>query len=641
MGRAGQYSILLAGVGGDAHAVGLTILKAGIQQAGYHVDFLGTQNLPAEVCSRATQVDAVLISNMDGHAAYYLDDLPELQAKHGVADRLWYLGGYPSLTNDDEKVERLERLGFDRIFHGYVDVAHVLKVLDADLATRQPLHECRIAAPYDFRSAAVTDDLPAQRPRRLRGLHWAEREEVLYSWRTGWGARDLEANAARLATRAQLAEHQRAAQQDGHILIQPRSGVSDPIRQRALFVMLRDAGADVLSFQIDSLTRNNMYAEIEQITKQPTRPTEGSRLNGFPAVNLGVEVMAQLSEHFSALPMQVRHSTRDPRLLAEITFAAGIGAFEGGGLSYNLPYFRDYPVRESLERWCYVDCLAAHYFSEFGIVIDREFFGVLTACLVPPSTAVAVNIFEALLAAQCGVKSVTLGYAEQGHREQDLAAVRVLRSLACEYLSAFGHEDVQVHIVWHQYMGPFPRSKTKARQLLAGSAESAGRSQAVRLMLKTDAEARRIPSAEENRDSLTLVREICVRERTRRRDPAPPESTEEWLIRTEARSVLDHALSEADNDPFQAVVEAVRQGWLDVPFSPSRWNAGRVLPVRDCEGAVRFAAKGRLPLPDEVVSFHAEAVARRRARDSDRIEELIAADLALTAEGRFDAWPLD
>jgi methylaspartate mutase epsilon subunit len=389
------------------------------------------------------------------------------------------------------------------------------------------------------------------------------------------------------------------------------------------------------------MTRNNMYAEIEKITKAPSWAAEGSRLNGFPAVNAGIEVMARISSEFSTLPMQVRHSTRDPRLLAEITFAAGISAFEGGALSYNLPYFRDYPIRESLDRWCYVDCLAARYYSEFGIVIDREFFGVLTACLVPPSVAIAVNIFEGLLAARCGVKSITLGYAEQGHRGQDLAAVRVLRLLAREYLAAFGHEDVQAEVVWHQYMGPFPTSKVKARQLLVGSAETAALSEAVRLMLKTDTEARHIPFAEDNQACLALVDEVCVRERARGLDvSALIDPAEEELIATEARAIVDRALAVADGDVFRAVEEAVRRGWLDVPFSPSRWNAGRAIPLRDSDGAVRFADTGRLPFPDQVKGFHADAVARRRARDGARIEELIEADLAVTAAGRFDTWPL-
>ncbi len=40
-------------------------------------------------------------------------------------------------------------------------------------------------------------------------------------------------------------------------LIQPRTGVADINEQLCLFTKLAEAGADTLSYQIDSLTRNN------------------------------------------------------------------------------------------------------------------------------------------------------------------------------------------------------------------------------------------------------------------------------------------------------------------------------------------------------------------------------------------------
>ncbi|MFF4804433.1 hypothetical protein ACFY1U_39685 [Streptomyces sp. NPDC001351] len=638
-----QRSVVLAGVGGDAHFVGLTVLRAGLIRAGYRVLFLGTQNSVDDVCAWAADADAVLVSNMDGHAKYYLSSLTETQREHQVADRIWYLGGYPALDGDETTLAQLKSLGFDRVFHGYAALRSVLDTLAADLA----------GLPCRVRDGKATEALEPERHRGTPvpprgggsvrpGLFPEKREEVLFGWHTGWAAADLDANAERLRRTSSLAACQRDAHDEGRILIQPRIGVSDPQRQRELFSTMRDAGADVLSFQIDSLTRNNRYSEIEGILKgASTQPSPDSVLNGFPAVNIGMAQMASLASEFRSLPMQVRHSTRDPRLLAELTFGAGISAFEGGALSYNLPYYRDYPVRDSLESWRYVDQLAGRYWSDYGVVIDREFFGVMTACLVPPSLAVAVNVFEALLAAQAGVRSVTLGYAEQGNRRQDLAATRVMRALALDYLAAHGHRDVAVDVVWHQYMGPFPRSEAKARQILVGSAVSAARADVVRLMLKTSVEALHIPDGEENRDSLLLVDEICRRERA---GPAPArtaaDAVEERLIRAETQAIVDKALEAADGDVSRAVELAVSHGWLDIPFSPSLWNAGEVLPVRDCEGAVRIARLGDLPFPADVVEVHEEAVARRFARDGNRLEELIEADIAISAQARFDTWPL-
>ncbi|HEX3786507.1 MAG TPA: hypothetical protein VHW44_01490 [Pseudonocardiaceae bacterium] len=626
--------MLLGGVGGDAHFVGLTVLRHGLLRGGYQVIFLGAQNQVWDICAQAGSVDAVLVSNMDGHARYYLADLAAAQAEYGVRDRLWYLGGHPVLDDLASTVDELARYGFDRVFSRYVDLRTVLDLLATDLADRPPVRRPAPAPPGDRPQPAEPIDLHP-------GVA-VLRDNVLSAWYTGEAARDQQRNTARLADRASLAAVQRESAAQGRLLIQPRTGVSGVKAQRRLFATLRDAGADVLSFQIDSLTRNNQYEEVERVLKEP-RASElaGSLLNGFPAVNHGVEVMAGLTNEFRDIPFQVRHSTRDPRLLAELSFAAGISAFEGGAITYNLPYYRDYPPQHSIQQWRYVDELAGQYSRDHGIVIDREFFGVLTACLVPPCLAVVVNIFEALLAAQCGVKSVTLGYAEQGNRAQDLAAVRVLRSLAGQYLSAYGHADTAVNVVWHQYMGAFPAQPDKARQLLVGSTISAHRSGAVRLMLKTWVEALRIPDAEDNRDSLRFVRAVADRERTH---PAvglgEQDRLEQELLEAECRAILDHALAACDGDPGRAAATAVERGWLDIPFSPSRWNAGKVLPLRDATGAVRLAATGDLPLPAEVKAAHQDFVRHRPGYHGHQLEELIEQDIVTIARGRFDAWPL-
>ncbi|WP_409471655.1 methylaspartate mutase subunit E [Streptomyces sp. HC307] len=618
--------VVLAGVGADAHAVGLTVLQKALSRAGFDVAFLGVQQDLESVLRAAGGADAVLISNMDGHAKYYLSDLPAARSEAFTDGQLWYLGGYPAL---DERVSDLDGLGFDRVFQGYVSSETVLHHLRSDLACR-PMRRAVNSGP------AGAIEMPAVGPL----MESDRRRDVLQAWRTGAAAHDMVRNAERLRARTSLAERQREAKARAEILIQPRTGVSDPDGQEALFSMLSQHGADVLSFQIDSLTRSNQYEDIERILKSSAeRPSGSSQLNGYPAVNLGMGEMARLSALFEDTPFQVRHGTRDPRLLAEITFGAGIAAFEGGALSYNLPYFRDYPVAHAIQRWRYVDRLTGRYHAEFGITIDREFFGVLTACLVPPCIAAAVNVLEALLAAQCGVKSVTLGYAEQGCRAQDVAAVRAFQQLGEDYLERFGFDDVEVNVVWHQFMGAFPRSEEQARKILRGSTESAVLSGAVRLMLKTHAEAVRIPSLEDNVESLSLVRDLC---RSPRVSAGPGEQVlfEQEMIMAETRAIVDSALVAAGHDIGQAAVLAVERGWVDVPFSPSRWNAGAALPLRDRREAVRFVDTGGLPFPDDIKAFHRNAVAARLRQDNDDVVALLERDLSSTARGEFDDWPL-
>ncbi|WP_019031052.1 cobalamin-dependent protein [Salinispora arenicola] len=631
----GTSTILLGGVGSDSHSVGLIILNRALRSAGFVVEFMSTQNSTSDICERArdSRADAVLVSNMDGHAPYYLRDLPDQRALHELGkDTIWYLGGHPSLTGEATAVAELRGLGFQRVFLGYTEPAHVIACLDEDLAAWPP------------RTLAG----PARRPARRRpnapeapmqqSLE-AQRELVLSQWATGRQARDLEENARICAQRGSLSATQATADRERRALIHPRTGVSGFQEQIDLFDALQTTGAEVLSFQIDSLTRNNQHEQVELLLKESSARLDSFHgLNGFPLINHGVTASRHITSLFSGTPFQVRHSTRDPRLLAEIAYASGITAYEGGALTYNLPYYRNYSPRESVQRWRYVDQLTGLYHRRFDLVIDREFFGVLTATMIPACVAASSCVLEALLAAEAGVKSVSLGYAEQGNRAQDIGAIRALRRVGRHYLDRQGHEDVVVFAVFHQFMAAFPADQEKARALLHGSAFTARLSGASRLMLKTMVESSRIPSAQQNVDSLVLVRSALDAQEA---PLMPPEAAnEEELIVRETCAIIDAVLALDAADLGEKVATAVDRGIFDVPFSPNLWNAGKAVPIRDTSGAVRFADPGAIPLPDDLRRFHREAVRRRLRRDGGDVNALIERDVLRTARGEFEEWPL-
>lgn len=632
--RSNGKTVVLGGVGGDSHSVGLIILRKALLRAGFRVRYLSTQNELADLCRAAEGADAVLVSNMDGHARYYLADLAATRATHGGRDAVWYLGGNPSLADTDDAERELCALGVDKVLLHYLEPTEVVALLDDELGTRPGAADDGSGAANGWTAA------PAPYvPEEARAFD-RERADVLEQWASGHAARDLDRNGAALAECTQLAESQRQADLTGRTLIHPRAGVADPAGQVRLFRELRAAGADVLSFQIDSLTRNNAYDQIEVLLKEAAAaPGEFAGLNGFPLVNHGVQNVRAITAEFAATPLQVRHSTRDPRLLAEISFAAGICAFEGGALCYNLPYYRDYSPRESVRRWRYVDRLAGTYWRTHGIVIDREFFGVLTAAMVPPCLAIAVGVLEALLAAEGGVRSVSLGYAEQGCRAQDIAAIRAARTLARRYLDRFGHHEVAAYTVFNQYMAAFPADEDRAHELLAGSAVTAALGGATRLMLKTAVEATRIPSVADNAAALRLVRTSLADDAGTEYDLARAAAEEELII-AEVGAILDATLA-LPGDLGDQVAGAVERGIIDVPFSPSLWNAGDAVALRDATGAVRLAEPGAIPLPPHVRDFHRAAIQQRLRDDRLDLAGLVERDVLRVARGDHPAWPLD
>ncbi len=296
-----------------------------------------------------------------------------------------------------------------------------------------------------------------------------KRKDILMHWPTGTSELlDLDTAVAYLK---QVPEHKhfakklRYAKENNITMIQPRAGVALIDAHIELLNFLnKQGGADFLPSTIDSYTRHNRYANAEDAIKQSEK--EGrSLLNGFPAVNYGVEGCRRVLESVEA-PLQARHGTPDARLLSEIIHASGWTSNEGGAISYNIPYAKNISLEDTIRYWQYCDRLVGYY-ADHGIELNREPFGPLTGTLVPPSISHTVAIIEALLAAEQGVKNITVGYGQCGNINQDIAALLTLDQLTNYYLKLFGYEDVYVTTVLHQWMGGFPKDEAEAMGIIS------------------------------------------------------------------------------------------------------------------------------------------------------------------------------
>ncbi len=640
-----RHSVLLGGLGGDSHSVGLNILRHALHARGYQVVFIGTQNTIETFWEIAPYCNAVMISCMDGHARAYLKRFPELRARHSDDHQpLWYLGGNPMVEEMIGGDRYFIEMGFRRCYLKFIEIDLAMDNLARDMAaeTARPVPPSVVDAFFHQHTApllAVSDS-------RLSDEDMTEqRQQVLQQWRTGNEARNMEDNAAFLksvpnwtAYQAEVADGKRS------MLIQPRSGVPGVAEQIKLFEAFKQAGAPVLSYQVDSHTRNNNHVLAEEAIKE-SRLLKYSTLNGFPVVNHGPTALRRVIRT-TKVPLQTRHSTRDPRLLAEISYAGGVTAYEGGPLCYNLPYYKNYPVAESILRWRYVDRLTGEYYDKYGIVLDREYFGTLTATLIPPSLAISTGIIESILAAQQGVKAVSIGWAEQGNRVQDIAAIRSIRPLATEILANFGHKDVRVSSIYHQYMAAFPSLQTQAEQLIRASGTTAALSGATRVLTKTPVEAFKIPSVADNISGLQLTRRGILdaeEDGLVHQIDEPAVEQEMAIIRAEVMAIIDAVVGLGRDNFAQGVVEAVRTGVIDIPFAPSVFNRGKAVTARDCDQAVRYLDFGNLPFSREIRQFHEEKIRDRRRRDAIGEQEtykLIERDVLVVALGQYEHWPL-
>ena len=633
------HTILLGGIGGDSHSVGLTILRQSLSTHGYQVRYLGTQNTLSDFFQMAGMANIVMISSMDGHARYYLRDFPSFRKEFETNGTLWYLGGNLGPNNGSER-DYLE-MGFNRVFLNFIELETVLNLLTRDLngteavANYPALWEQSLPAKRSF-SGTASDTLLDNE------TFESSRREVLEQWKTGTGARGLASNAQFLLRQPSFPRIQAQTRMgQRQMLVQPRSGVAMIGEQIKLFKNFKRAGAKVLSYQVDSLTRNNNYAGAEEAIRE-SRLLGTSTMNGFPVVNHGVTGLRKIAQQI-CVPLQTRHSTRDPRLLAEISYAGGVTSFEGGAICYNIPYYKDYPLAESIRNWQSVDYLTGLYYKQFGIVLDREFFGTLTATLIPPCIAIVTNILETLLAVRQGVKCVSLGYAEQGHRSQDVAAIRMMGEMTSEILGNMGYKDVQLNTVFHQYMAAFPPCQTRADELIRNSAITAARSGATRVIGKTPVEAFRIPTLTDNLTGIELIHGGIAAAAECHLDEARI-AAECNVIRREVESILESIILCGHGDVAQGVVTGFAKGLIDIPFSPSVHNRGEVMTTRDTEGAVRFLSFGSLQFDRETRQFHEDKMSERRRAEGihsplqDSI--LVERDVMQVACCRYEHWPL-
>lgn len=456
----------------------------------------------------------------------------------------------------------------------------------------------------------------------LKNEKWSQaqleqvRSEVLAGWPTG---KDVNLEDALAFHRSQPQEKNAAlklaqGRKDGITFAQPRAGVALVEDQVELMRFLEQNGADFLPVTIDSYTRQNRYPEAEKGLEE-SRAMGRSVLNGFPAVNHGVVACRKLVEAVD-VPVQVRHGTPDARLLAEITLAAGFNDFEGGGISYNIPYAKDVSLEQSLLFWQYVDRLVGFY-EEQGVRINREPFGPLTGTLVPPSITISVGIIEAILAAVQGVRSLALGYGQCGNLIQDVAAVQVLEEMARAYLARYGFNDVEVTTVFHQWMGGFPQDESRAFGVISWGAATAALAGATKVIVKTPHEAICIPTKDANAAGIRATKQVLNMLRDQRLEESAELERERDVIRRETRAILERTLDLGEGDLAVGTVRAFQAGVIDIPFAPSRYNPGKILPARDTHGAVRLLDCGNLPFDRELMEFHREKLAER-GRDENR-----------------------
>lgn len=391
------------------------------------------------------------------------------------------------------------------------------------------------------------------------------------------------------------------ARADGRVVVQPRMGWGSPdVMRHALLAVKHNSPPCIGTLTLDSYTRVGDY-QTPLISLR-----NGLQLNGYPIVSHSADTTRAMLAgiHDEDFPVQVRHGTPQPRLIFQRMIELGLDATEGGPVSYCLPYGR-ISLNAAIDAWEESCRLLA---GELEHAHVESFGGCLMGQLCPPSMLVTMSVLECLFFKECGLRSVSLSYAQGPSYAQDRAALVLLRELAHELLSG-----VDWHVVLYTYMGLFPATDHGAASLISQSARLARESSTERLIVKTKAESRNIPTLEDNLQALRLSRTVADAVAG-----VPPLSPQERAyyeeIRYEVVALLDAVLN-LDARLTRALSGAFRRGILDVPYCLHPDNRNLARSAIDDEGRLVWAHTGNLPI---------RVAAHPRSGDSSPAEALLA-----------------
>jgi len=604
---------------------------------------IGIMNGLDDFFSRAENFDAIFISCMNGHADLYLKNFPLELKRFNIKNKspkIWYLGGKLSVQeSSDSFVRRYLRMGFDFVSPEPISCHDLMKRLLKDFYNKgikkrkvyhlTPDETIHIPSQDMIDDNSLTDE-----------VFLSEREKILESWPTGqevWNANIKKNHANACKNMHNILLHSQS--NNCRPLIQPRTGVAHTCDEIEILTFLREKGLDISSIQLDAASRKNIYDKAREGVLR-TEKGKQSFLNGYPVPVHGVKGVEEIV-HSIDNPFQIRAGSPDHRLVYEIGLAGGASSLEGGFICYLFPYDKNTSPSESLFYWKYIDKLVDWYYKHFDIIINREYFGPLTCCLIEPSIPISINIVQAILSAKLGVKCISVGLAEQGNRSQDIAALRVLEKMTRRYLARYGFHHCSVSTVYHQYMAAFPGDKEKARDLILNSSITGALSGTTRMMTKTPVEAHQIPTKEDNAEGLQLSHKGLLLAKEGNID-GKIVNQEMVLLEREVNTIISSIEDLGNGSIARGVLRAFEEGILDIPFSPSIYNKNRLITARDCDGAIRFINPEQIPFDKDIIDFHKDKIHQRMTRErTSKIYEILGNDLTRIWNNDYLRWPLD
>jgi len=163
---------------------------------------------------------------------------------------------------------------------------------------------------------------------------------------------------------------------------------------------------------------------------------------------------------------------------------------------------------------------------------------------------------------------------------------------------------------------------------------------ASKIITKTPHEAMGIPTKEANLQGLEATRQMVNMLSDQSPESSAELDREIEIIKKEVRQVLTRVRELGEGDMAAGAVRAFEAGVLDVPFAPSIYNNGKLLPVRDNYGAVRLLSSGQIPLSDDILDYHKSKIGERATAEGREPNfQMVIDDIYAISKGKLVGRP--
>ena len=461
-----------------------------------------------------------------------------------------------------------------------------------------------------------------------------QRKEVLSMWHTG---KEVDIDEAIEYHKSLPAEKNhvyelRRAKATNNIITSTGMGKATVEEHIALMQYVEKEGdAEILAMSPDSLTRYNRFEEVEKYMEESRRTGE-SKLNGIPVVNIGVSGVRRVVESVK-YPVALRGGMPDGRLLAEVLCAGGVSQNGPDLLMDFWQHSAKTPYEYVVDTHQYVGRLMGLY-EEHGVPMVAGVQGFYGAG-IPPSLQSASVIVSALLLVEQGLKNIGIHCVGHGNLVQDVAANTVRETALQYYLDKLGYEGVEIFKSFSFSLMQYPADLAPSLAVSFMNTLQARLVGAITNDVRTMVEAKAIPTKENIAETYKVTNTMRNFLRNQKIEVNKEEAEQQIAMEEkEVKAIVDKVLEIGDGDILIGAEKAIESGILDNPFAANRAAAGKVLGVKDAEGAVRYFETGNLPFTKEIIDYHREKITEREKKQGKKVGyDTLVDDLYAVSKG--------